>query len=670
MVSKYYIGLTCAIIPRPTRNNNARFFSLQDTMDIDKLFKVPKLPTSGKRKLPDNPSMDMLKRMRMDETSGSSVSSTTTNSSLPNGDETKKLRPRVEEVRDEDDRMEGVGEDEGFAPGNDADYFVEEDDEGRFFGGGLTSEQKEILNIFDHAGGEGAQDDPDALSITSVRRMLLRFERAVNKNQDHRSKYPNDPTKFIDSEADLDAAIKSLLPLAQSPALAYPELVRAGAVTLLIGLLSHENADIVIDVVEVIHELTDEDVGNEDADEDEAGEQRTAEEALKLLIEALLENSILELLVDNLVRLNEKEDSDRQGVFHVLGIFENILGFNPDLATRLVSKTTMLTWLLTRVQDKAHDENRGYAAELLSILLQNNKPNRIEFGKKDGVEVCLKVLSQFRRRDPVDADETEFMENVFDALCSALGEESIKKQFLTAEGPDLMVLIMQEKRQSRSRSIKTLDYAMSGTAGTDICDAFVEAQGLKTIFSALMGQMKKQKSGAAPASEDVSHSLGILSSLFSNLPSDSTARIRLLAKFVEKNYEKVDKLLEIRDGATGRLKVVEKEIAAERDELLADGEEIGADEEDTWYLRKLDGGLFTLQTVDYILAWIAMEDDGVRGHLLQMLDRKNLAMKDIIQTLKTFYDNVDAEETSDSEDRAPTQKEILAALITSLEPSE
>ena len=34
--------------------------------------------------------------------------------------------------------------------------------------------------------------------------------------------------------------------------------------------------------------------------------------------------------------------------------------------------------------------------------------------------------------------------------------------------------------------------------------------------------------------------------------------------------------------------------------------------QDLWYLRRLDGGLFTLQTVDYILAWVAMEDDGVR----------------------------------------------------------
>lgn len=118
----------------------------------------------------------------------------------------------------------------------------------------------------------------------------------------------------------------------------------------------------------------------------------------------------MELLVDNLARLNEKEESDRQGVFHILGtnphvhscfhqqlicagIFENILGFNPQLSSQLVSKTSILTWLLNRIQSRAHDENRGYAAELLSILVQNNLENQLELGKKDGVETFLKVLS-------------------------------------------------------------------------------------------------------------------------------------------------------------------------------------------------------------------------------------------------------------------------------------
>lgn len=93
--------------------------------------------------------------------------------------------------------------------------------------------------------------------------------------------------RFIDSEADLDSSIKSLLPLAQSPALAYPELIKSGAVAKLIGLMSHENADIMIDVVQLIHELLDEDAAaGDDDDDDDGGEGR--EEAVKAFVDALV----------------------------------------------------------------------------------------------------------------------------------------------------------------------------------------------------------------------------------------------------------------------------------------------------------------------------------------------------------------------------------------------
>jgi beta-catenin-like protein 1 len=140
------------------------------------------------------------------------------------------------------------------------------------------------------------------LSLPSIRKLLLRFDRAVKKNQEQRSKYPDDPSKsvlcftlvhitltvgrFIDSEADLDVAIKALLPLSQAPSLAYPEMVRFGTIETLVGLLSHENTDIVIDVVEVVHELTDEDVGDEEPDVDEDDENK--EVPLKTLIDGLV----------------------------------------------------------------------------------------------------------------------------------------------------------------------------------------------------------------------------------------------------------------------------------------------------------------------------------------------------------------------------------------------
>ena len=166
---------------------------------------------------------------------------------------------------------------------------------------------------------------------------MLRLERAAKKNADQRSKYPDDPSKFIDSEADLDGALKGLLPLAQAPIVAYPVLVSATEqLEMLVGLLSHENADIALDVVEVIHELTDEDVGDE-GDEDEEGATEEREKALKSLVNALvcsavprrlsipltnmqLDHSILELLVSNMSRFDEKEEADRQGIYNFLGM--------------------------------------------------------------------------------------------------------------------------------------------------------------------------------------------------------------------------------------------------------------------------------------------------------------------------------------------------------------
>lgn len=44
--------------------------------------------------------------------------------------------------------------------------------------------------------------------------------------------------------------------------------------------------------------------------------------------------------------------------------------------------------------------------------------------------------------------------------------------------------------QARSRSIKVLDHAMSGPAGTVACETFVEALGLKNLFSTFMGKVR------------------------------------------------------------------------------------------------------------------------------------------------------------------------------------
>lgn len=46
--------------------------------------------------------------------------------------------------------------------------------------------------------------------------------------------------------------------------------------------------------------------------------------------------------------------------------------------------------------------------------------------------------------------------------------------------------------------------------------------------------------------------------------------------------------------------------------MASEGDEgLTPEAEEAFYIRRLDGGLFTLQTVDYIMGWLIMEDDGV-----------------------------------------------------------
>ena len=66
-------------------------------------------------------------------------------------------------------------------------------------------------------------------------------------------------SRFMGSEADLDADIKALSILSEHSNF-YQEFAQLGCVSSLVSLLAHENTDIAIDAIEIISELTDEDV--------------------------------------------------------------------------------------------------------------------------------------------------------------------------------------------------------------------------------------------------------------------------------------------------------------------------------------------------------------------------------------------------------------------------
>ena len=64
----------------------------------------------------------------------------------------------------------------------------------------------------------------------------------------------------MESEVELDEELKRMHLLAAAPEL-YADFVSLGALPSLLGLLAHENADIVIEVIGLLAELTDSETG-------------------------------------------------------------------------------------------------------------------------------------------------------------------------------------------------------------------------------------------------------------------------------------------------------------------------------------------------------------------------------------------------------------------------
>lgn len=207
-------------------------------------------------------------------------------------------------------------------------------------------------------------------------------------------------------------------------------------------------------------------------------------------------------------------------------------------------KQGLLQWLLRRLKAKLpFDANKLYASELLSILLQQSSENNLLLGDLDGIDVLLQQLAYYKRHDPQTAEEQEMMENLFNVLCSSLMETVNRDRFLRGEGLQLMNLMLREKKLSRNGSLKVLDHAMNGPDGKDNCTKFVDILGLRTIFPLFMKTPSKNRKKVFTAEEHEEHVVSIIASMLRNCKGQQ--RQRLLSKFTENDFEKVDRLMEL-----------------------------------------------------------------------------------------------------------------------------
>jgi beta-catenin-like protein 1 len=117
------------------------------------------------------------------------------------------------------------------------------------------------------------------------------------------------------------------------------------------------------------------------------------------------------------------------------------------------------------------------------------------------------------------------------------------------------------------------------------------------------------------------------------LPGESSHRIRLLAKFVEKEYEKLDKLVKLRHEYASKARV-EDDIDA------------GA-------------AVYCLNTLDVVLAWLAAEDGGARKRIVEGLQDRDEGLDTLKKSLQRQLEEVDTAEEGNV-------AEMLTALIECL----
>ncbi|XP_057971287.1 uncharacterized protein LOC131160021 isoform X1 [Malania oleifera] len=482
---------------------------------------------------------------------------------------------------------------------------------------------------------EKSQNSIEVLDIRTVKKLALSFERRLRDNMAARLKYPDQPDRFADSEVELHEELQKLKVLAGAPEL-YPDLVSLGVVRSILDLLLHDNTDIAIDVIGLLQDLTDEDV-LEDNDE-----------PARVLVDALLENNVLESLVQVLHRLSDSDPDELAAAYSSFAIIENLIEVKPAVAEMVCEKTKLLKWLLPKIKVREFDGNKQYASEILAILLQNSTANQKRLGQMNGVDVVLQAVALYKSKDPKTADEEELVENLFDCLCCLLMPLENKERFVKAEGVELMIIIMKQKKLAYGSAIRALDFAM--TNYPPACERFVDVLGLKTAFSAFMGKIPitKKNKKERYIEELEERLISIIASLFGGILRGSR-RERLLSKFVENECEKIDRLMEFYMRYSDRIEAeTERLNKLELDDFEMDEEEK--------YNRKLESGLYTLQLIAVILGHLwTSEHPRMRARIELLLKQQKLTKKHIKDILQEYHDNIGDLDGPEEKERAQSK---------------
>ncbi|KAK1933458.1 hypothetical protein X943_003741 [Babesia divergens] len=457
-----------------------------------------------------------------------------------------------------------------------------------------------------------ADTDREGLTAANLRRHVGLLEKRLLRNQQDRLESPDDPERWIKSEVDLEEQIRMFRDLSTMPEL-FESFEEYGGLRILCDALSHPNIDISIATLNVLNELLDPEliVGLQKADH---------------FLKAVHSLGFHKLCITTLLKIDEdNSEVDYEGVKSALEMLESLVEMFPSVVEEVSANVELLLFLLKRMKSSKtveYDSNRVQASELLCVLFQQSEECLKLVGgpKVEGIDKLLRIVTVYRKKDPEGVEEEEIVENAFQCLCNLMLVAPNRVAFGKLQGIKLLVRLIKERRFTYQLAIKLLDYALMDCPAS--CTLFVEGMGLKSIFSVLMRKGVKTKAGTEAEKQEDEHVLGALHSLCTHCTGTELARV--MNKFVEHKYEKLERLVELHEKYTSLSKAAVNRMDNKSTSAKSMYSALNLNEDTQDYLDKYEAGLSICQLVNCIfLRLYNMGNKNLSTCLLLLLHNKD-----------------------------------------------
>lgn len=252
--------------------------------------------------------------------------------------------------------------------------------------------------------------------------------------------------RWLSVEGTIDQIVKRFGGVA-----AYPELIalfvqrgvsfsKAEGVHFIVEIMQSSNMDLCIEAINLILELTEIDADLE---------ERTLTIASSMA-DQFVESSLPQSLTGALHRVNQEREEERDAIFKVLGIFENLFELKPEAVEIAGQKSGLIQWILTQLISgqsthgllERFDDNKLYSSEILAILMQNTANQRY-FASLNCMEKVVSFLRTLQELGQVPMDFKETLLNIFNCVALSQMDVHCQEEFAQCEGIDVMLRLLK-----------------------------------------------------------------------------------------------------------------------------------------------------------------------------------------------------------------------------------